>query len=67
MIAINSSIQKTDQSYPAGDNIEAIKTVKNQATLEIVYLKPREEESWMVIKPEVVREMKYHGKSHIGV
>jgi len=45
MIAINSSIQKTDQSYPAGDNIEAIKTVKNQATLEIVYLKPREEES----------------------
>lgn len=67
MIAINSSIQKTDQSYPAGDNIEAIKTVKNQATLEIVYLKPREEESWMVIKSEVVREMKYHGKSHIGV
>lgn len=45
MVAINSSIQKKDQSYPAGDNIKAIKTIKSQATLEIVYLKPREEES----------------------
>ena len=67
MTAINSSIQWTDQSYPGGDNIEAIKTIKNQATLEMVYLKPTEEESWTLIKPEVIREMKYHGKSHIGV
>lgn len=42
------------------------KKVKDQATLEIVYLKPREEQLCMVIEPEVTREMKCHGKSYIS-
>jgi hypothetical protein len=67
MIAINSSTQKTDQSCPASYNIEAIKNVKDQAALEVVCLKPREEQLCMAIEPEVIREMKCHGKSHISL
>jgi len=64
MIAINSSIQKTDQSCPASYGIEAIRNVEDQATLEMGYLKPKEEQLCMVIKPDVIREIKCHGRSY---
>ena len=46
--------------------MEATRNVKAQATLEIVYLKPREEQLCMVIKLYAIREMKCHGRSYIS-
>jgi ATP-dependent DNA helicase PIF1 len=60
--------KKAEQSCPADDKIEVIKrAIENEATLEIVYLKPNDEKSRRVIKPEVVGEMEYRGKNYIGV
>jgi hypothetical protein len=64
MTAINSSIQKTEQSCPTGYSIEAIRNVGDQASLEMCYLKPKEEQLCMVIKPNVIREIKCHSKSY---
>jgi ATP-dependent DNA helicase PIF1 len=60
--------KKAEQSCPVGDKIEVIKkAIENEAALEIVYLKPNDEKSRRIIKPEMVGEMEYHGKSYLSV
>ncbi|MFO7773909.1 MAG: AAA family ATPase [Dehalococcoidia bacterium] len=60
--------KKAEQSCPVDDKVEVLKrTIENEAALEIVYLKPNDEKSRRVIKPEAVGEMEYRGKSYIGV
>lgn len=53
---------------PADDKIEVIKrAIENGTALEIIYLKPTDEKSRRVIKPEMVGEMEYCGKSYLGM
>ena len=59
---------KAEQFCSADDKVEVIKrAIENEAALEIIYLKPNDEKSRRVIKPEVVGEMEYRGKSYVGV
>jgi len=41
--------------------------IENGTALEIIYLKPKGEKSRRVIKPEMVGEMEYRGKSYLGM
>jgi hypothetical protein len=60
--------KKAEQLCSVDDKIEVIKkAIENKATLEIVYLKPNDEKSRRVIKPEMVGEMEYGGKNYLGV
>ena len=60
--------KKAEQSCPSDDKVDIIKrAIENGAAMEMVYLKPNDEKSRRVIKPEVVGEMEYRGKSYIGV
>jgi len=43
------------------------KAIKNRALLEIVYLKPTDEKSTRIIRPEAVGEMAYQGKTYTGL
>ena len=53
---------------PLDGKVEAIrKAIENQALLEIVYLKPSDEKTTRVVKPEVVGEMFYRGKKYLGM
>jgi predicted DNA-binding transcriptional regulator YafY len=55
-------------AYPVDDKTEVIKrAIENGTALEIVYLKPKGEKSRRVIKPEVVGEMEYRGKSYLAM
>ncbi len=57
-----------EQSLPADDKISVIKkAIKDGTTLEIVYLKPKDEKTTRVVRPEVVGEMGYRGKKYIGM
>ncbi|MEA1958293.1 MAG: AAA family ATPase, partial [Chloroflexota bacterium] len=60
--------RKAEQAYPADDKVEVIKkAIENEAALRIVYLKPSDEKSRRVIRPETVGEMEYRGKKYLGV
>jgi ATP-dependent exoDNAse (exonuclease V) alpha subunit len=60
--------KKAEQSCPIDNKIGVIKkAIKNKAALEILYLKPNDEKSRRVIKPEMVGEMEYLGKNYLGV
>ena len=53
---------------PADDKTEVIKrAIDNGTALKIVYLKPNDEKSRRVIKPEMVGEMEYRGKRYLGM
>ena len=41
--------------------------IENQTPLEIVYLKPSDEKTTRVIRPEAVGEMEYRGKTYTGM
>jgi predicted DNA-binding transcriptional regulator YafY len=43
------------------------RAIANGTTLEIVYLKPNDEKSRRVIKPGMIGEMEYRGKSYLGM
>jgi ATP-dependent DNA helicase PIF1 len=48
--------------------IEVIrKAIENKASLEIVYLKPSDEKTIRVVRPEAVGEMEYRGKKYLGM
>ena len=50
------------------DKIKMIEeAIKENAKLEITYLKASDEKSHRIIKPSVVGEMEYQGRSYIGV
>ena len=59
---------KAAQTMPVDDKVEVIKrAIENRALLEITYLKPNDEKSRRVIKPEMVGEMEYQGRNYLGV
>jgi len=56
------------QCLPVDEKVELIRrAIENGALLEIMYLKPNDEKSRRVIRPEFVGEMEYCGKSYVGV
>ena len=60
--------QKAEKSYPVDGKIDVIrKAIENGALLEIVYLKPSDEKTRRVVRPETVGEMEYHGKKYLGM
>jgi ATP-dependent exoDNAse (exonuclease V) alpha subunit len=60
--------KKAEDACPVDNKVEMIKrAIENGMTLEIVYLKPNDEKSRRVIKPEAIGEMEYRGKSYLGV
>ena len=59
---------KAAQIQPVDDKVQVIKrAIENRALLEITYLKPNDEKSIRVIRPEMVGDMEYQGKSYLGV
>ena len=60
--------QKAEQSCSASDKIDIIgKAIKNEFLLEIDYLKPSDEKTTRVVRPETVGEMEYRGKAYLGM
>jgi ATP-dependent DNA helicase PIF1 len=60
--------RKAETAYPLDGKIEVIrKAIKNATALEIVYLKPSDEKTTRVIRPEAVGEMEYRGKNYLGM
>ena len=60
--------RKAEQSLSVDSKIEVIrKAIGNGALLEIVYLKPSDEKTTRVVRPEVVGEMEYRDKKYLGV
>jgi len=60
--------QKAEQSCSVGNKIDIImKAIQDKLPLEIVYLKPNDEKTIRVIRPEAVGEMEYRGKKYLGM
>ena len=60
--------KKAHQKMPLEQKIEFIRlAIKEKARLEIVYLKANDEKTERVIKPTVLGEMEYLGRTFIGV
>jgi len=60
--------KRAEQSCPVNDKVEAIKrAIENKAALQIVYLKPSDEKTRRIIRPETVGEMEYRGKKYLGM
>ena len=60
--------KKAEQSCPVDDKIDVIrKAIENKLSLEIVYLKPSDEKTTRVVRPEAVGEMEYRGKKYLGM
>jgi len=60
--------KKAEQSCPVDDKIDLIrKAIENKLSLEIVYLKPSDEKTIRVVRPEAVGEMEYRGKKYLGM
>jgi ATP-dependent exoDNAse (exonuclease V) alpha subunit len=60
--------KKAEQSLPVDRKIEVIrKAIEKEASLEIVYLKPSDEKTTRVVRPEAMVEMEYHGKKYLGM
>jgi ATP-dependent DNA helicase PIF1 len=59
---------KADRSCSMDSKIEIIrKAIARKTPLEIVYLKPSDEKSTRVVRPEAVGEMEYRGKTYTGM
>ena len=60
--------KKAEQSCPVDGKIELIrKAIQDKALLKIVYLKPSDEKSVRIVRPEAVGEMEYQGKKYLGM
>jgi len=60
--------QKAEAAQPVNGKIEIIKkAVEDRTSLEIVYLKPSDEKTTRVVRPESVGEMEYRGKKYLGM
>ncbi|MCK4791914.1 MAG: WYL domain-containing protein [Desulfobacteraceae bacterium] len=60
--------KKAEATCPLDGKVEIIrKAIEDKASLEIVYLKPSDEKTIRVVRPEVVREMEYRGKKYLGM
>ena len=59
---------KAARALPVDQKVEVIRrAIEHGALLDITYLKPNDEKSRRSIRPEVVGEMEYCGRSYIGV
>lgn len=59
---------KAARALPVDQKVEVIRrAIEHGALLYITYLKPNDEKSRRLIRPEVVGEMEYSGRSYIGV
>ena len=60
--------KKAEQSCPVDNKVGVIKeAIKNKAALQIVYLKPNDEKTTRIVRPEALGEMEYHGKKYLGM
>jgi ATP-dependent DNA helicase PIF1 len=60
--------KKSAQECPTGDKIKIIEdAIKNRLTLNITYLKAKDEKSSRLIQPTYVGEMLYLGKTYTGI
>jgi ATP-dependent DNA helicase PIF1 len=60
--------KKADESCPVDGKTEIIKrAIQNKLSLEIVYLKPSDEKTTRIVRPEAVGEMEYRGKKYLGM
>jgi len=60
--------QKAEAAHPLNGKIEIIRqAIKNRASMEIMYLKPSDEKTTRVVRPESVGEMEYRGKKYLGM
>jgi ATP-dependent DNA helicase PIF1 len=59
---------KAEAAYPVDGKIAIIrKAIQNEQLLEIVYLKPSDEKTTRVVRPEAVGEMEYRGRKYLGM
>jgi ATP-dependent DNA helicase PIF1 len=60
--------RKANELCSLDTRIEIIrKAIEQNKTLRVVYLKPSDEKSKRVIRPEAIGEMEYQGKTYLGV
>jgi ATP-dependent exoDNAse (exonuclease V) alpha subunit len=60
--------RKAEQSCPVDGKIDLIRqAIEKKSSLEIVYLKPSDEKTTRVVRPEAVGEMEYRGKKYLGM
>jgi len=60
--------KKAEKSCPVDNKVGVIKkAIKNKAALQIVYLKPNDEKTTRIVRPEALGEMEYHGKKYLGM
>ena len=60
--------KKAEAAYPVEGKIELIrKAMANKLSLEIVYLKPSDEKTTRIVRPQAVGEMEYRGKKYLGM
>jgi hypothetical protein len=60
--------KKAEQSCPVGNKVEVInRAIKNKTALQIVYLKPNDEKTRRIVRPETLGEMEYQGKKYLGM
>ncbi len=57
-----------DQSCPVDSKMELIReAIDNRTKLEIVYLKPNDEKTTRMVRPETIGEMEYRGKKYLAM
>jgi ATP-dependent DNA helicase PIF1 len=60
--------KKAEQFCSVDSKIEVIeRAIKNKAALQIVYLKPNDEKTRRIVRPEALGEMEYHDKKYLGM
>ena len=60
--------KKAEAACPVDSKVELIReAIENEASLEIVYLKPSDEKTTRVVSPKSVGEMEYRGKKYLGM
>jgi hypothetical protein len=63
VVAIDSSLQKTDQSRATSYGVESTRNVENRANVEMGCLKPEKKQLCMVTKPDQSEKPNTVGKS----
>jgi ATP-dependent DNA helicase PIF1 len=60
--------RKAEQSCPVDGKMEIIKrAIQNKELVKIVYLKPNDEKTMRVVRPEAVGEMEYRDRKYLGM
>jgi hypothetical protein len=60
--------RKAEQVLPVEDKVDLINgAIEKGLSLRIVYLKPNDEKTTRIVRPQTVGEMEYHGKRYLGM